>query len=308
MGRLHARVHCTEPQEQSLARQGLLYDFAHHAPFSTGSRGLNLRLHGFHYEAHFFGGRLLAGGGRVIGDGLGYEGPQACFPLNGSNVCYSYTSYFDGSDGGFKPAPLPAQGAFAQLDPQIGWEVQKFIIAWTLAYIPADQQANWVDMMTMYKIGPNTAPAFNNRNGNTAAPNAQTIITAAIANAGWRDNSAAPTVVSPATENWLAPNSADTAPARVGSTAIPPAIAFVDTNPNEAMTPNSGTNTPNTPPKPVSTSTSRTAAAMTAPIAPRGRISSARYDFSSRRLTCAAIMNPAAFAPKTQPKYKAGTL
>ena len=88
------------------------------------------------------------------------EGPQPCFSNNGSNVCASYTSYFDGSDGGFKPSTVMSSAA---IDPQIGWEVQKFMIAWTLAYIPANQQTNWVDMMTIYKIGQNADPEFSNR-------------------------------------------------------------------------------------------------------------------------------------------------
>jgi hypothetical protein len=84
------------------------------------------------------------------------EGPMPCFSLNGSNVCAAY----DGTSGGFNPQTIANT---ATLDPQIGWEVQKFMIAYTLAYIPADQQANWVDMMRIYKQGPNSAPAFNNR-------------------------------------------------------------------------------------------------------------------------------------------------
>lgn len=87
------------------------------------------------------------------------EGPQACFPSNGSNVCYSYTSYFDNNDGGFKPA---SQMYTTLVDPQIGWEVQKFMIAWTLAYIPANQQSNWVDMMRIYRLGQNATPNLTN--------------------------------------------------------------------------------------------------------------------------------------------------
>jgi len=96
------------------------------------------------------------------------EGPQTCFPStnamlsgeNGSNICNSYTSFFDGSNGGFTPATSVPTVA---LDPQIGWEVQKFMIAWTLAYIPADQQTNWVDMMRIYRLGNNADPSFNDR-------------------------------------------------------------------------------------------------------------------------------------------------
>ncbi len=88
------------------------------------------------------------------------EGPTPCFPKNGSNVCVSYTQGTEVTDPGFSPN---TPGALVGIDPQIGWEVQKFIIAWTLAYIPADQQSNWLDMMRLYRLGLNASPSFPNR-------------------------------------------------------------------------------------------------------------------------------------------------
>ncbi len=88
------------------------------------------------------------------------EGPTPCFSNNGSNVCAGYSSDFDGMDPGFKPG---TQMSTALVDPQIGWEVQKFMIAWTLAYIPANQQADWVDMMRIYRLGQNASPDITNR-------------------------------------------------------------------------------------------------------------------------------------------------
>jgi hypothetical protein len=98
------------------------------------------------------------------------EGPTVCFPsgdgklptgndTSGFNICVAYTDDFS-HDGGFKPAlNVPT----VAVDPQIGWEVQKFVIAWTLAYIPANSQTNWVDMMRIYQLGPNVDPAFDDR-------------------------------------------------------------------------------------------------------------------------------------------------
>ncbi len=96
------------------------------------------------------------------------EGPQTCYPStngmlsgeNGSNICNAYTDYFTQTGGGFQPAVNVPSTA---IDPQIGWEVQKFMIAWTLAYIPADQQTNWVDMMRIYRLGNNADPSFTDR-------------------------------------------------------------------------------------------------------------------------------------------------
>jgi hypothetical protein len=83
------------------------------------------------------------------------EGPQVCGPSNGVNLCAG----LDNGSGltAIDPTKLVA------VDPQIGWEVQKFLIAWTLAYIPADQQAVNVDMMRIYRLGPNADPSFDGR-------------------------------------------------------------------------------------------------------------------------------------------------
>jgi hypothetical protein len=94
------------------------------------------------------------------------EGPITCFPLDGSNVCAAY----QGGGSGFDPQMVAKT---VTVDPQIGWEVQKFIIAWTLAYshpggtavvsLPAQQQTNWIDMMRVYRLGQNVDPIFSNR-------------------------------------------------------------------------------------------------------------------------------------------------
>lgn len=88
------------------------------------------------------------------------DGPQICFPSQGRNVCSLY-GYLDGYFiGDFDPeAPASA----LPLDPQVGWEVQKFVIAWTLAYIPANQRTEWIDQLRLYRLGANAAPEMENR-------------------------------------------------------------------------------------------------------------------------------------------------
>jgi hypothetical protein len=89
------------------------------------------------------------------------EGPILCGPSNGSNVCTSFESDFLGGNApGFNQ---PVYGSTLGVDPQVGWEAQKFMIAWTLAYIPADWQAKWVDMMRIYRLGQNADPQLNER-------------------------------------------------------------------------------------------------------------------------------------------------
>lgn len=82
------------------------------------------------------------------------EGPKVCFASNGKNLCTDYL------DGDFNPNTVAKTVA---VDPQVGWEVQKFLIAWTLAYIPANGKTNWIDMMRIYRLGTDSHPGFEER-------------------------------------------------------------------------------------------------------------------------------------------------
>ena len=82
-------------------------------------------------------------------------GPEICFSSNGRNACTNFSG-----DGGF--APLAPTNT-AAVDPQIGWEVQKFLIAWTVALIKANEKTQWTDMMRIWKLGQNTAPDVSPR-------------------------------------------------------------------------------------------------------------------------------------------------
>lgn len=90
------------------------------------------------------------------------SGPVECFSRDGANVCANYTQDWsqDPSEGGFKPErPADKVG----IDPQIGWEVQKFLIAWTAAHISANQRADWIDTMRIFRVGHNGDPGFEGR-------------------------------------------------------------------------------------------------------------------------------------------------
>ncbi|WP_437670938.1 hypothetical protein [Sorangium sp. So ce131] len=82
------------------------------------------------------------------------EGPKVCFPTDGKNLCTNYLG------GDFNPEEVNRTIA---VDPQVGWEVQKFLIAWTLAYIPANGKTNWLDMMRVYRLGTDSDPGFEQR-------------------------------------------------------------------------------------------------------------------------------------------------
>ncbi len=85
------------------------------------------------------------------------EQVQSCFPGNGSTVCSAYGS----ADSAPFEAKAPAN--VVPIDPQIGWEQQKFYIALTLMYLPENQRQTWIDMMNIYELGNDADPAFTNR-------------------------------------------------------------------------------------------------------------------------------------------------
>lgn len=82
--------------------------------------------------------------------GIGYvswwkPSPEICFPSPNSIAC------------GTSPANSVA------VDPQIGWEQQKFIIAMTLMYLPENAQQGWLDQMGIWELGADSDPGFQNR-------------------------------------------------------------------------------------------------------------------------------------------------
>lgn len=85
------------------------------------------------------------------------KGPESCFPSENSVVCSSYGTP-DSS-----PWNPQAPANVAIIDPQVGWEQQKFLIAWTLMYLPENQKQRWLDMMHVWEIGADTDPGFENR-------------------------------------------------------------------------------------------------------------------------------------------------
>lgn len=109
-------------------------------------------------DAELKGPRVKAQGGLPASDLAGYpeggigwtswwpeSGPELCFPQSGSLSC------------GTAPNDSIA------LDPQIGWEQQKFLIAWTLQFIPENEQQDWLNMLGLWEIGADNDPRFEDR-------------------------------------------------------------------------------------------------------------------------------------------------
>jgi hypothetical protein len=82
---------------------------------------------------------------------------QTCFPAPGTTMC---TNYNDQAGTLFDPRTPTSTRV---IDPQIGWEQQKFLIAQTLMYLVDNERTEWFDMMRLWRLGSDADPAFTNR-------------------------------------------------------------------------------------------------------------------------------------------------
>src|SRR5262245_57046159 len=83
-------------------------------------------------------------------------GPEVCFPNTNSIVCSQY-----GVDGtAYKPTDI---ATVTPVDPLIGWEQQKFLIAWTYVYLPENQKRFWLDRLELKELGQDANPDWDTR-------------------------------------------------------------------------------------------------------------------------------------------------
>ena len=82
--------------------------------------------------------------------------PEVCFPAPGTTVCNTYDAYTSHAFE-FKPQ---TPDTVLQLDPQVDWGQQKFLIADTLMYLPANQMRDWLDMMRLWRLGEDADPGI----------------------------------------------------------------------------------------------------------------------------------------------------
>ena len=95
-------------------------------------------------------------------DGLAYtswwgDAPKACFAGDGSPICTTYGAADDSAYGGSTSANTVV------IDAQVGWEQQKFLIAMTLLYLPSNQKQTWINQMSLWELGQDADPGFENR-------------------------------------------------------------------------------------------------------------------------------------------------
>lgn len=80
------------------------------------------------------------------------EGPVTCWPEPGSLGCTS--------DPALPDAGMTAPEESLPIDPEVGFEVQKFVAFFSLVYLPESWKRDWVDLMRIYKLGADPDPGF----------------------------------------------------------------------------------------------------------------------------------------------------
>lgn len=82
------------------------------------------------------------------------QGIETCFPKGEQISCFDP----------FSKAPIGVAASTGPvIDPQVGWEQQKFALIQSLIYLPENDRTNWLDQMRVYEMGINTDPGFENR-------------------------------------------------------------------------------------------------------------------------------------------------
>ncbi|MDB4937783.1 MAG: hypothetical protein JWP87_4755 [Labilithrix sp.] len=95
-------------------------------------------------------------------DGYALLGATSWWPIQGIETCFPDGERLSCRDP-FATTPLSEGGAGPVIDPQVGWEQQKFAIVQSLIYLPENQRTNWLDQMTILQLGVNSDPGFENR-------------------------------------------------------------------------------------------------------------------------------------------------
>jgi hypothetical protein len=97
------------------------------------------------------------------------ETPEACFPNQGTTVCSVY-----GDAGNTANPQAPAHTRV--VDAQVGWEQQKFLIAWTMLYIMENETRNWYDLLRLWELGLDSNPDLGDNRIEFHNPNGQVYI------------------------------------------------------------------------------------------------------------------------------------
>ncbi|MBX3190152.1 MAG: hypothetical protein KF819_24205 [Labilithrix sp.] len=97
-------------------------------------------------------------------DTKGYAliGQTSWWPTSGAETCFPQGERLTCRDP-FSATPGPGGGVGPVIDPQIGWEQQKFALIQSLMYLPDNARTKWLDMFQVWELGWNADPGFENR-------------------------------------------------------------------------------------------------------------------------------------------------
>jgi hypothetical protein len=97
-------------------------------------------------------------GNDVPSGGMGFRsfwpkaGPEVCWRSAGSMLCKEY--------GSETPVDDAAPSESLPIDPEIGFEVQKFLVFAALVNLPESYKEDWIDMMRIFRLGTASTPVF----------------------------------------------------------------------------------------------------------------------------------------------------
>jgi hypothetical protein len=79
------------------------------------------------------------------------DGPEHCFPSGGNYLCRDSLS---------EPILTGTVPDTVAIEPQLGYEIQKFLAFWAYVYMPDSQVLDFIDMMRIWKLGEDIDPAI----------------------------------------------------------------------------------------------------------------------------------------------------
>jgi hypothetical protein len=80
------------------------------------------------------------------------DAPQMCWPKDGRLLCRDFPN------GTTDDSATPTESI--AVDPEVGFEVHKFITFFSMLNLPESWKLNWVDLMRVWQVGVETPPAF----------------------------------------------------------------------------------------------------------------------------------------------------
>ena len=96
-------------------------------------------------------------------NGYALLGQTSWWPTPGIETCFPQAEKLTCRDPFSTTAIGPAQGVGPTIDPQVGWEQQKFLIVNTLMYLPENGKLNWLDQLRIWELGTDSDPGFASR-------------------------------------------------------------------------------------------------------------------------------------------------